>query len=246
MRRRSQHRQCAEPSGIEPHRVGSSHPHANRTVIETHVTGTHTKQRATDCATHLLSRKSQAPRFVASNLHRHFGTRLGDAPEEIIEPFDFLNLWRQDAGIRLKGPQVGAEQFDFHRPARTTQVIQHVRKNLNELHTKARYGRRYLTAHLFNHFGDVATALTGRQQSYRDVAPILLRGKQSEFRTSPPRNPGDLRRLHQNLLDGVQLTIRLGERGAAGTPVIENERALIHLRQKSRTDQCVRSNAGRH
>ena len=98
---------------------------------------------------------------------------------------------------------------------------------------QARSGCRDAAPHLVHHFEDVPRAPTARRQPGDDVAAVLRRGEQPQLGAGAPRRALDLGGPGQHVLGDADLAVRLDERGAPRREVIEDERALVHLRQKA-------------
>ena len=70
------------------------------------------------------------------------------------------------------------------------------------------------------------------------------RRKETKLRAESPRRSRDLWRAHENLLDLVDLAVRLGERRPAGAEVVEHERAFVDLREEARRRDALHQHAG--
>ena len=177
-------------------------------------------------------------------MHRHLGCRLAHAAEEILEALDARHGGVELGPVRLEGRQVWAEQLDFHWPGAAREVVDDVRKNLDELDPHARERGRRPRPDLVDDLVDRPVALALGLEPDRVVAAVLQRREQAQLGAGPPTGPGHLRDPGEDAVDDVKLAIRFGQGRAARGPVIEDERPLIHLGQEAGFGRTVRDVPG--
>src|SRR5690349_13614350 len=246
LRLRRDDRKRAKLLRVVANRVRRANAHGNRAIIETELAGRHAHQRAAHRRLHLVRRETGTIRLGLVELHHHLGARLGDAVVQILDAVDLLELRRDLLRVGLERVEIRAEKTNLHRARRAREIVDHVGENLNELDVQPRYDRRNLAAYFVNDLEDRPTALAPRLETRDDVTRVLLRREQPELRSGASRRAGDLRSTREYSLDDVELSIRLGECGAAGREVIEHKRALVHLRQEPGADEAMREVAGKH
>src|SRR2546430_596266 len=177
-------------------------------------------------------------------MHRHLGRRPAHAAEEILEALDARHGGVELGPVRLEGRQVWAEQLDFHWPGAAREVVDDVRKNLDELDPHARERGRRPRPDLVDDLVDRPVALALGLEPDRVVAAVLQRREQAQLGAGPPTGPGHLRDPGEDAVDDVKLAIRFGQGRAARGPVIEDERPLIHLGQEAGFGRTVRDVPG--
>ena len=224
-------------AGIETHRVRRTHAHFDRAIVESQLTGVNAEQRTAGAGGNLRRRHAQSRRLNAIDRHRQLGARLCVAVVKIFESFDLAHVGRELFAECLERDEIRAEQFDLDRLRCTGEIVDDIGQNLHELHAEARHGGRDRIAYAADDHLRLHVAI--RVQTHDHVAAILLRREQAELRTRAPRGGGDLRRASQQQLDLVDHAIGLVERGAAGRPVVEHERAFVHLRKKSGAGEAI-------
>jgi len=149
-------------------------------------------------------------------LYRDFVKPLTDAGHRVIIP-DMIGF-----GLSEKPTREDAHSLDGH--------IANLTALLGHLDLESRHGLLDPGAHVAHDFVDAA--LTRVLQANEEVALVGLRHTAAELQAGAPRITFDLRRLHQFLFHVVQHSISFFERGSGRRPVIEDESALVELRQK--------------
>ena len=222
---------------VEAHSVRRTHAHLDRAIIEPQLARRNAEQRTAGAGSNLRWRHPQSCRLHTIDRHRQLGARLRVAIIKICQSFHLAHVSREQLAIRLEGDEIRAEQFDLDRLRRAGEIVDDIRQDLHEFHAQARHRGGDRIPHAADDFRRRHVAIC--IQTHDHVAAILLRRKQAELRTRAPGGGGDLRRAAQQQLDFVDHAIRLVERGAAGRPVVQHERAFVHLRQKSGAGEAI-------
>ena len=112
-----------------------------------------------------------------------------------------------------------------------------------ELDAESRDRHRDSPAHVVHDLENIAAALRLRLEPDTHITAVLLRREQSKLCAQSPRVARHLRRLREDAFDRVQLPVRLGERCSAGTPIVEDECAFVHVRQETGIHEEIRAAA---
>src|SRR3989442_1028505 len=199
---RREHGDGPEAERVEAHRIGRADADPDAPVVAVDLARVHAEQRTAHGLAHPRGRQPDLVRLRGVDMHRHLGRRLAHAAEEILEALDARYGGVELGPVRLEGRQVWAEQLDFHWPGAAPEVVDDVRKNLDELDPHARERGRRPRPDLVDDLVDRPVALALGLEPDRVVAAVLQRREQAQLGAGPPTGPGHLRDPGADALDG--------------------------------------------
>ena len=255
-------RRLASPRGL-----AGEQPQVVEAFADADVAGDGAGDRRLDGRLHVLGREAEAGGAARPSLGRarvagrhadgERRARDDDAVEDVLDALHAVQDPRDLAGAVLEQRLVLAEDVDVDglRDA-AGQVADVVLEQLAEVRVEGRRDRGGAPADVRDHVLDVA-ALPPGLQADDVVAAVRLRDEEAELRAGAARVGADVGDRHEDLLEAVEHGVRVGQRRARGRPVVEDDRALVHRREKvgaeapveqgaaARSARCRRARPGR-
>ena len=163
---------------------------------------------------------------------RHFGV-AATGTDHVDDARDLLQL-RLNL-IRDGGEPVGiiAKDLDLDGIGTAFEVAQHVLQQLDEFNLSV--GRRLseLAAKRLDDLIGGMFARAARLEPHDDVARVLLRGEQSQFRSGPSRERRNLVVVGEDGFDRAEALVGSRQRRAGRRQIVDDKAALIRRRQKA-------------
>ena len=171
------------------------------------------------------------------------GGGTADGVLDAVEDIDDSGLFF-DGGcdfVADLGEQGGivVEEFDLNRLRRVGEIVDHVLEDLDELHVELGLLGFNLGAHIGHDVVDRLTALC--LQLYGDVAGVCF-GDCGETHLQAGAAGGgfDVGVIFEDCFDVLEDAVCLGKRTSGGHDVVDDEAALVHLREAGRSPAIYR------
>ena len=126
---------------------------------------------------------------------------------------------------------VAGEELDLDGLGRVGEVADHVLQDLGELDVEVGLGLPDPLAGILHDLVDVAVAV-GLEADGEVAGVGFGDGGEAHLQAGAAAGGGDLGGAAQDLLDVLQDAVGLGQRGAGGHEVVEDEGAFVHLGQQ--------------
>src|SRR6266481_20570 len=133
------------------------------------------------------------------------------------------------------------EEFELNRLRRVGEIVDHVFEDLDKFNIEFGFLRFNLSAHIGNNFVNRLTAFG--LQLHGNVAGVRFRDRgEAHLEAGTAGDDFDIGVIAENCFDVLEDSVCLGKRAAGGHDVVEDEAALVHLREQIGAEGSIGNN----